>query len=99
MPGMVAVGEEPMAIDARISGARLDALRTSLKVSPRTLLILGIVFVVLGFVAILLPVLASFVVTSFIGWLLVMGGILYGYSAFGMRGGWNVAATLCCSRS
>jgi uncharacterized membrane protein HdeD (DUF308 family) len=54
----------------------------------------GIVFIVLGFLAIVLPVIASPVVTSFIGWLLIVGGILYGYHAFGMRGGWNIAATV-----
>ena len=69
-------------------------LQTSIKISPRTLLILGIVFVVLGFLAIILPVVASFVVTSFVGWLLVIGGVLYGYHAFGIRDGWNIAATL-----
>jgi uncharacterized membrane protein HdeD (DUF308 family) len=83
-----------MAINTSATQDPVDMLRTSVKISPRTLLILGIVFVVLGFLAIILPVIASFVVTSFIGWLLVIGGVLYGYHAFRMRGGWNIAATL-----
>jgi uncharacterized membrane protein HdeD (DUF308 family) len=78
-----AAAEEPAGVFPR-----------DIKISPRTLLILGIVFIVLGFLAIVLPVIASFVVTSFIGWLLIVGGILYGYHAFGMRGGWNIAATV-----
>jgi uncharacterized membrane protein HdeD (DUF308 family) len=83
-----------MAINTSATQDPVDMLRTSVKISPRTLLILGIVFAVLGFLAIILPVISSFVVTSFIGWLLVIGGVLYGYHAFGMRGGWNIAATL-----
>jgi uncharacterized membrane protein HdeD (DUF308 family) len=83
-----------MAINTSATQDPVDMLRTSVKISPRTLLILGTVFIVLGFLAIILPVIASFVVTSFIGWLLVIGGVLYGYHAFGMRGGWNIAATL-----
>jgi uncharacterized membrane protein HdeD (DUF308 family) len=86
-----------MAINAPATQDPASALRTSIKISARTLLILGIVFVVLGFLAIILPVVASFVVTSFVGWLLVIGGVLYGYHAFGIRDGWNIAATLLLS--
>jgi uncharacterized membrane protein HdeD (DUF308 family) len=83
-----------MAINPPATQDPIAVLRTSIKISPRTLLILGIVFVVLGFLAIVLPGIASFVVTSFVGWLLVIGGVLYGYHAFGMRDGWNIAATV-----
>lgn len=83
-----------MAINTPATQDLVGMLRTSIKISPRTLLILGIVFVVLGFLAIILPVVASFVVTSFVGWLLVIGGVLYGYHAFGIRNGWNTAATV-----
>jgi uncharacterized membrane protein HdeD (DUF308 family) len=83
-----------MAINTPATQDPASALRTSIKISPRTLLILGIVFLVLGFLAIILPVVASFVVTSFVGWLLFIGGVLYGYHAFGIRDGWNIAATL-----
>lgn len=83
-----------MAINTPVTQDPVGTLRGEIKISPRALLILGIIFVVLGFLAILLPVVASFVVTTFVGWLLVIGGVLYGYHAFGMRGGRNIAATL-----
>jgi uncharacterized membrane protein HdeD (DUF308 family) len=83
-----------MAVNTSATQDPVGMLRTSVKISPRTLLILGIVFVVLGFLAIILPVVASFVVNSFVGWLLIIGGVLYGYHAFGIRDGWNIAATV-----
>jgi uncharacterized membrane protein HdeD (DUF308 family) len=49
------------------------------------LVIEGIVLLVLGFLAIVLPMVAGIAVTIFLGWLLVMGGIVGLISTFGAR--------------
>lgn len=51
----------------------------------------GILLMVLGAVAILVPALASFTVTIFIGWVLILGSVFLFASAFSNRSGLGVA--------
>jgi len=46
----------------------------------------GLVMTVLGFVAVMMPMLSSVVVSVFIGWLLVLGGIVTIAGAYSLRG-------------
>lgn len=51
---------------------------------------LGILLMVLGAIAILVPAFAGFTVTIFIGWVLVIGSVFLFASAFSQRSGWGV---------
>jgi uncharacterized membrane protein HdeD (DUF308 family) len=59
---------------------------------------LGVAFVLLGVLAIFLPLAASLVTTEVIGWLLVIGGVLQGVHAFQNRqwsgSGWAIVGAL-----
>lgn len=61
------------------------ALTTSLRENWKMFLIEGIVLVVLGAAAILVPPIATLTVTFFIGWLLLFSGIAGLFTTFSMR--------------
>lgn len=46
----------------------------------------GVVTIVLGFVALLLPLATGIAVSAFVGWIIVIGGIAYSASAFAVSG-------------
>ncbi|MCO5316543.1 MAG: HdeD family acid-resistance protein [Solirubrobacterales bacterium] len=70
-----------MAEDAEVPGG---------SVNTKALKWLGVLLIVLGAVAILVPALASFTVTIFIGWVLIFGSVFLFASAFSNRSGWNL---------
>src|SRR6476469_4017045 len=57
----------------------------------RWLTAMGIVFVVLGMLAIIEPAVAGLAVTIFVGWLLIFGGVAHGVGALGGGGIGRVA--------
>jgi uncharacterized membrane protein HdeD (DUF308 family) len=71
--------------DGRLSGAV-----TIVRNAGRWLTVMGIVFVVLGMVAILEPAVAGLAVAILVGWLLIFGGIAHGMSAFAGGGAGRV---------
>jgi uncharacterized membrane protein HdeD (DUF308 family) len=74
-----------MSLDpSDVRGLRL-ALTTSLRTNWKLFLIEGIVLVVLGAAAILVPPIATLTVTFFIGWLLLFSGIAGLFTTFSMR--------------
>lgn len=52
---------------------------------------LGVFLVVLGTAAILMPRASTVAVNVVIGWLLLLSGAVYGWSALSMHGGWRIA--------
>ena len=52
---------------------------------------LGVFLVVLGTAAILMPRASTIAVNVVIGWLLLLSGAVYGWSALSMHGGWRIA--------
>ena len=48
----------------------------------------------LGTVAIILPEVASLVVVTFVGWMLILTGVAELYLAFQVHGGWRIAGAL-----
>lgn len=72
----------------------LSRLQEALKAKAGTLRTLGIVFIVLGSIAIIVPELATIFATTFIGAMVLMSGLTYLWLAFHMRGAWNIVADL-----
>lgn len=70
------------------------ALHAGLRRTSATLLIVGIVLIALGTIAILLPELATLVVTSFVSWLLLFSAAAHLYLAFRVHGGWRIAGAV-----
>jgi uncharacterized membrane protein HdeD (DUF308 family) len=70
------------------------ALQNALQSHTTALLGFGILFLVVGTAAILLPVLATFVAESLLGGLMILSGFLYGALAFQLRGFWNIVWTV-----
>jgi uncharacterized membrane protein HdeD (DUF308 family) len=62
-----------------------QALTTSLQTNWKLFLIEGIVLVILGAAAILVPPIATLTVTFFIGWVLLFSGIAGLFTTFSMR--------------
>lgn len=54
--------------------------------NKRWFMILGIILVVVGFAAILFPFVSSLSATLFVGWLLVIGGVIQIFHAFKVQG-------------
>lgn len=75
-------GAVPMAVPGRLRG------------HPKWVLIIGIVFVVIGSLAILMPQVSTLAVELTIGWLFVLSAAAYAWSAFSLRGGWKIAGAL-----
>lgn len=73
---------------------RAATLQDGLKATSRTLLIAGIALIVLGSIAIILPEVASLVVVTFVGWMLILTGVAELYLAFQVHGGWRIAGAL-----
>ena len=69
-------------------------IQDALKSHTTALLGFGILFLVVGSAAILLPVLGAFVAESLLGWLMILSGFLYGALAFQLRGFWNIVWTV-----
>lgn len=65
------------------------AIQDALKTHTTALLVFGILFLVVGSAAILLPALATLVAESLLGGLMILSGILYGALTFQLRGFWN----------
>lgn len=61
---------------------------------PKWVLIIGIVFVVIGSLAVLMPQVSTIAVELTIGWLFLLSAFAYGWSAFSLRGGWNTAGAI-----
>ncbi len=72
----------------------INALHDGLRTTSRTLLIAGIALIVLGTIAIILPEVASLVVVTFVGWMLILTGVAELYLAFQVHGGWKIAGAL-----
>lgn len=80
-------------------GAALGAaLRKSLREHWRMLLVEGIILVLLGLAAIVLPPIAGLAVTIFLGWLLVIGGVVGLVATFSSRHapgfGWSLLSAI-----
>ena len=71
-----------------------DAIRQAMKPHATALLVIAIAFLVIGSAAIIFPGIATLVVESFIGWLMIFSGILYGVFAFRVQGAWKIAGTV-----
>mgnify|MGYP000474005037 CR=1 FL=1 len=74
-----------MSLDPTDARGLRVALMTSLRTNWKLFLIEGIVLVVLGAAAIIVPPIATLTVTFFIGWLLLFSGIAGLYTTFSMR--------------
>jgi uncharacterized membrane protein HdeD (DUF308 family) len=74
------------------------AVAASLRSHWRAFLIEGIVLLILGFFAILIPVVATIAVEVFVGWVLVLSGLVGLISTFRMRGapgfGWSLLSAV-----
>jgi uncharacterized membrane protein HdeD (DUF308 family) len=74
------------------------AVRRSIHDHWRMFLIEGIVLVVLGFAAVIVPPIAGLATTIFLGWLFVVGGIVGLIATFGARQapgfGWSLVSAL-----
>lgn len=86
------LGESPKAM--RFAPADIDAVREK----RAWFLMIGIVLIVLGMLAIVLPFVASLITTITIGWLLVLAGVTEGFHAIRNRGwagaGWELVSAL-----
>jgi uncharacterized membrane protein HdeD (DUF308 family) len=65
-----------------------------IRARPRSALVLGILFIGLGTAAIFMPRASTLAVNVIIGWLLLLSAAVYGWSAFSMHGGWQIAGTV-----
>ena len=65
------------------SDGRLAAPATIVRGAGRWLTLMGIVFVVLGMLAIVEPAVAGLAVAILVGWVLIFGGVAHGVAAFG----------------
>ena len=74
------------------------AVAASLRSHWRAFLVEGIVLLILGFFAILIPVVATIAVEVFVGWVLVLSGVVGLISTFRMRGapgfGWSLLSAV-----
>ena len=75
-------------------GASASSVRGQIRAHPRSALVLGLLFVELGTAAILMPRASTLAVNLIIGWLLLLSAAVYGWSAFSMHGGWQIAGTV-----
>src|ERR1700733_34663 len=87
-----------MATDqSRLQGLQ-SAVAASLHLHWRAFLIEGIVLLILGIFAILIPVVATIAVEVFIGWVLLLSGVVGLISTFRMRGtpgfGWSLLSAV-----
>jgi uncharacterized membrane protein HdeD (DUF308 family) len=82
---------------SRLEGVQA-AVAASLHLHWRAFLIEGIVLLVLGLFAILIPVMATIAVEIFIGWVLLVSGVVGLISTFRMRGapgfGWSLLSAV-----
>lgn len=80
------------------NAALAAALRKSLREHWRLLLAEGIILVLLGIAAILLPPVAGLAITIFIGWLLLIGGVVGLVATLGARHapgfGWSLLSAI-----
>ncbi|MCB1825298.1 MAG: HdeD family acid-resistance protein [Candidatus Competibacteraceae bacterium] len=65
------------------------AIQDALKTHTTALLVFGILFLVVGSAAILLPALATLVAENLLGGLMILSGILHGALTTQLRGFWN----------
>jgi uncharacterized membrane protein HdeD (DUF308 family) len=74
------------------------AVAASLRSHWRAFLVEGIVLLILGLFAILIPVVATIAVEVFVGWVLVLSGVVGLISTFRMRGapgfGWSLLSAV-----
>ena len=68
-------------------------IQDALKSHTTALLGFGILFLIVGTAAILLPVLGTFVAQSLLSGLMILSGFLYCGLSFQLRGFWNVVWT------
>jgi uncharacterized membrane protein HdeD (DUF308 family) len=61
---------------------------------PWWVLVPAILFIALGAAAVLMPRASTIAVNVILGWLLLLSGAVYAWSAFGMHGGWQIASTV-----
>ena len=73
-----------------------DALRVPRQIRrhPDWVLVPGILFIALGAAAVLMPQASTIAVNAIVGWLLLLSGAVYAWSAFSMHGGWQIAGTV-----
>jgi uncharacterized membrane protein HdeD (DUF308 family) len=67
------------------AGAYTDDLAEALRKGRRNLMIAGVLELILGAVAIIVPAVASVATAIFIGWVLVIGSGFYAWDAFSVR--------------
>jgi uncharacterized membrane protein HdeD (DUF308 family) len=72
----------------------VETLRAGLQRCSRTLLIAGIALIVLGTAAIILPGIATLLVTTFLGWLLIVSAAAEFWLAFQVHGAWRIAGAV-----
>ncbi|HJT08719.1 MAG TPA: HdeD family acid-resistance protein [Stellaceae bacterium] len=86
------------SIDPNGNAALAAALRKSLHEHWRLLLAEGIILVLLGIAAILLPPVAGLAITIFVGWLFLIGGVVGVVATLGARHapgfGWSLLSAI-----
>ncbi len=92
------VATDPMATDPSNIARMQTAVAASLREHWRMFLIEGIVLLVLGLGAILIPPVATFAVEILVGWVLLLSGVVGLISTLRMRGapgfGWSLLSAL-----
>ena len=63
---------------------------TLIKKASGWFIAIGVVFIILGLLAIAEPLVAGLAITFLVGWLLIIGGIVHFVAAFGGGGAWRV---------
>lgn len=64
---------------------------------PWWVLVCGVLFIALGAAAVLMPQASTIAVNVIIGWLLLLSGAVYAWSAFSMHGGRQIAGSVALS--
>ena len=83
-----------MASQTLPRSALVETLRAGLQRCTRTLLIAGIALIVLGTAAIILPGIATLLVTTLLGWLLLASAAAEFWLAFQVHGAWRIAGAV-----
>jgi uncharacterized membrane protein HdeD (DUF308 family) len=71
-----------------------SGVHRQIRAHPRSSLVLGLLFIGLGAAAILMPRASTLAVNVIVGWLLLLSGAVYAWSAFSMHGGWRIAGAV-----
>ena len=79
---------------AEWEGSSTSSVSGQISAHPRSALVVGLLLIVLGAAAMLMPRASTIAVNVIVGWLLLLSGEVYGWSAFSMHGGWQIAGTV-----